>query len=107
MSVDLAADPAWQVYEFERDGVRYVQVNDKTGRVRAAVGRIDNTLWVLPIGSDADRVSIGSQVLVKGVQPILRSTRSKSIYRSQDLEIVLQRSGNQVRWVIGLPGSAR
>ena len=33
MSADLAADPAWQVYEFERDGVRYVQVNDKAGRV--------------------------------------------------------------------------
>ena len=110
MSADLAADPAWQVYEFERDGVRYVQVNDKAGRVRAAVGRIDGTFWVLPIGSDADRVSIGSQPLgaKKGVKPMLRSNRSKSIYRSNDLEVVLHRNGNQDRWVIiGLSGSAR
>jgi hypothetical protein len=109
MSADLAADPAWQVYEFERDGIRYVQVNDKAGRVRAAVGYIDDTFWVLPIGSDADRVSIGSQPLVagKGVKPLMRSTRSKSIYRSNVLEVVLYRNGNQDRWVIGLSGSAR
>jgi hypothetical protein len=114
MSADLAADPAWQVYEFERDGIRYVQVNDKAGRVRAAVGRIDGTFWVLPIGSDADRVSVGAQPQVagkglaagRGVKPVLRSV-GKSIYRSNDLEVVLFRNGNQDRWIIGLSGSAR
>mgnify|MGYP003422914816 FL=1 len=109
MSADLAVDPAWQVYEFERDGIRYVQVNDKAGRVRVAVGRIDDTFWVLPIGSDADRVSLGSRPLAvgKGVKPMLRSIRGKSIYRSNDLEVVLHRNGDQDRWVIGLSGSAR
>ncbi|MCW1777265.1 hypothetical protein NB693_23345 [Pantoea ananatis] len=34
-----------------RDGVTYLQINDATGVVRAAVGRINETLWVLPMGT--------------------------------------------------------
>ncbi len=96
---DVAPDQAWQVYEFERDGVRYVQVNDSTGRVRAAVGRIEHTLWVLPIGSDADRVSITEAVLPSGY--------SKLIYRSNDLEVVLVRSSNQDRWIVRQPAASQ
>ena len=92
---DGAPDPSWQVYEFERDGVRYVQVNDSIGRVRAAVGRIEDTLWVLPIGSDADRVSITRTALPSGY--------SQLIYRSNDLELVLVPSANQDRWIVRQP----
>lgn len=92
---DVAPDPSWQVYEFERDGIRYAQINDGIGRVRAAVGRIDGTLWVLPIGSDADRVSVTEAALPSGY--------SKLIYRSNDLEVVLVRSGNQDRWIVRQP----
>jgi hypothetical protein len=98
-TVDVAPDPAWQVYEFARDGVRYVQVNDKAGRVRAAVGRIDDTFWVLPIGADVDRVSIAPAVL---------SARTGTVvYRSKDLEVVLVRSGSQDRWLIRQPGGTQ
>ncbi len=96
---DVAPDPSWQVYEFERDGVRYVQVNDSTGRVRAAVGRIEDTLWVLPIGSDADRVSITEAALPSGY--------SKLVYRSNDLEVVLVNSGNQDRWIVRQPAAGQ
>ena len=96
---DVAPDPSWQVYEFERDGVRYVQVNDSIGRVRAAVGRIEDTLWVLPIGSDADRVAITGAALPSGY--------SKLIYRSNDLEIVLVRSDNQDRWIVRQPAAGQ
>jgi hypothetical protein len=54
---DVSADPNWRVYNFERDGIHYVQVNDASGAVRAAVGRIDGLVWVLPVGTDADRVN--------------------------------------------------
>lgn len=56
-SADVASDPNWAVYNFERDGIQYLQVNDASGAVRAAVGRIDGLVWVLPLGSDADRVN--------------------------------------------------
>jgi hypothetical protein len=98
-TVDVAPDPAWQVYEFVRDGIRYVQVNDKAGRVRAAVGRIDGTFWVLPIGSDVDRVSISPLAS----PPV----GSRSIYRSNDVEVVLARSGHEDRWIIRQPDAAQ
>jgi hypothetical protein len=57
VAADLAADPNWGVYQFQRDGIDYVQVNDSTGTVRAVVGKIADTAWVLPLGTDVDRVS--------------------------------------------------
>ncbi|MFC6841913.1 hypothetical protein [Xanthomonas theicola] len=53
---NLALDPTWRIYEFERDGVTYLQINDLTGTVRAGVGQIKDTLWVLPMGKDVARV---------------------------------------------------
>lgn len=49
-ATNIAIHPRWRVYEFERDGVEYTQVNDENGNVRAAVGRIGPTLWTMPIG---------------------------------------------------------
>ncbi len=92
---DIAPDPSWKVYEFARDGIRYVQVNDKFGVVRAAVGRIEDTFWVLPIGSDVDRVSTSEEV-----SP---TAGSQLIYRSNDVEVVLYRIGSQDRWIIRQP----
>ncbi|WP_045738932.1 hypothetical protein [Xanthomonas sp. MUS 060] len=55
---DLSLDPSWHIYEFKRDGVSYLQISDLTGTVRAAVGNISGTLWVLPMGVDVSRVSL-------------------------------------------------
>lgn len=91
-AVDLAADAAWQVYEFQRDGVRYVQINDSAGIVRAAAGRIGGTAWVMPIGTDADRVAVPGDAVPAGVPSVL--------YRGPDVEIVRYQDGSQTRWVI-------
>lgn len=91
-AVDLVADAAWQVYEFERDGVRYVQVNDSAGAVRAAAGRIGGTAWVMPIGTDADRVAVPGDVLPAGIPSVL--------YRGPDVEVVRYQDGSVTRWLI-------
>ncbi|TXH69395.1 MAG: hypothetical protein E6Q88_09275 [Lysobacteraceae bacterium] len=93
--MDLAADPNWQVYEFERDGIRYVQVNDRTGIVRAAVGRIGDTFWVLPLGRDADRVSLPGNVVPRG--------QGKLLYRNNEVEIIQNRNGGQDHWIVRAP----
>ncbi len=62
---DRSLNPLWHIYEFKRDGVSYLQINDLTGTVRAAVGNISGTLWVLPMGVDVSRVSLP----VKGSDP--------------------------------------
>jgi hypothetical protein len=89
---DLVADAAWQVYEFERDGIRYIQVNDHYGIVRAAVGRIDGTFWVLPIGADADRVSIPGDKAPIG--------EAKALYRSNEVEVLFYRDASGDRWIV-------
>ncbi len=92
---DMAADAAWQVYEFERDGIRYVQVNDRSGAVRAAAGRIGETFWAMPIGSDADRVAVQGDAAPAGTPQVL--------FRSSDVEVVLYRDGTRQRWLIRAP----
>jgi len=91
-AADLAADTAWQVYEFERDGVRYVQVNDSSGTVRAAAGRIGGTAWIMPIGVDADRVAVPGDATPVGIPSVL--------YRGPDLEVVRYQDGSVTRWLI-------
>lgn len=94
-ALDLATDAAWQVYEFERDGVRYTQINDSAGVVRAAVGRIGATAWVLPIGRDADRVRLPGDALPTG--------NTRVLLRSKEVEVVLIENGaTQYWWVRAL-----
>ena len=96
-AADLAADPTWQIYEFERGGIRYTQVNDRAGSVRAAVGRIGDTFWAMPIGSDADRVAVQGETAPAGTPQVL--------FRSNEVEVVLYRDGAQQRWLIRSPAA--
>lgn len=89
---DMAPNPAWQVYEFERDGIRYLQINDRYGIVRVAVGHIDGTFWVLPIGTDADRVAVADAAVPAGIPTTL--------YRSEDLHVILYTNGSEERWLV-------
>lgn len=94
-ATDLAADPQWQVYEFERGGIRYTQINDITGKVRAAVGRVDDVFWVMPIGGDADRVSIDALSTMPGQRKVL--------YRSNEVEVILHRAATGDYWEVRHP----
>ena len=89
---DMAPNPSWQVYEFERDGIRYLQVNDRNGIVRVAVGHIDGTFWVLPIGIDADRVAVAGDAAPAGTPTTL--------YRSAELQVILDKYGSEDRWLV-------
>jgi len=97
-SIDLAPDSPWQVYQFERDGIRYLQVNDSAGGVRAAVGRIEDTFWVLPIGSDADHVALDGMSAPTGTPT--------TVYAGPDVEVVVYEDGIRQRWWIRRPTSA-
>ncbi|WP_307753626.1 hypothetical protein [Xanthomonas albilineans] len=72
---NLSLDPQWRIYEIQRDGVDYLQINDLTGKVRAAVGNVSGVLWVLPMGADVSRVSLptkGSET--KGALPVYQTS---------------------------------
>src|SRR5215213_5093664 len=53
-ATDLSANATVSIYQFERNGVTYLQINDANGQVRGAIGRIENTAWVTPMGKDVD-----------------------------------------------------
>jgi hypothetical protein len=52
-TTDVSASPHYHVYLFARDGIRYIQVNDSSGKVRAAFATANQVIFVLPIGADA------------------------------------------------------
>nr|UZK09138.1 hypothetical protein CJ027_006070 [Xanthomonas sontii] len=56
-ATNLSTNASVRIYQFERNGVTYLQINDSTGQVRGAVGRVGDTAWVTPMGKDVDRVS--------------------------------------------------
>lgn len=88
----VAQDAAWRVYEFEREGIRYVQVNDRYGVVRAAIGRIGDTLWVLPMGTDVDRVRVSA---------VAASAGMRTVYRSAEIEVCVVLDANgQPSWIV-------
>ncbi|MCW0422658.1 hypothetical protein [Xanthomonas sacchari] len=89
-ALNLATDSAWRVYEFSRDGVNYLQINDASGVVRAAVGRIGKTLWVLPMGSDVGRVSLTASPAVQ----------SRVIYRTADVVVRLRSDARGDAWEV-------
>lgn len=91
-TVDLTADPAWQVYEFKREGIRYLQVNDAANTARVAIGQIGTTAWVLPIGRDADRVSVQMSTQLPAASHV--------VYRDDEVEVVVYRQSDQDRWIV-------
>ncbi len=92
---NLSADTSWNVYEFERDGLRYLQINDSFGGLRALVGRAGNTFFVVPGGSDLNRVSIGS--VPAGAAP---GSTGILVYRGADVEVQHYLSLEGDAWLI-------
>lgn len=58
---DVSSSPRWHVYVFERDGIRYIQVNDLNGTVRGAFATAGGQFIRLPLGTDAQLVSTPQQ----------------------------------------------
>lgn len=58
---DVSISPYYHVYVFERSGLRYIQVNDLGGTVRAAVVSAGDDVVGLPIGVDASRLATPSE----------------------------------------------
>lgn len=69
-AADVSANPHWHVYVFVLNGIKYVQVNDLNGTVRAAVGTAGGSTIVLPVGVDAQRVSTDQPATAPSAQTV-------------------------------------
>lgn len=94
-TADISRDPRWHAYKFEQDGIQYLQVNDSDGNVRVTLGIIDSTVWTLPMGRDAGRVSTSQRRLVTPAN----AARSV-IYHTPDFEFVAYVGTNGVVWAV-------
>ena len=83
-ATDVSASPHWHVYLFQRDGVRYVQINDLNGTVRAAVASAAGSFLTLPLGSDAAQVATPSEPLA-----VTGSTAGDIVYQDSTLKVLV------------------
>ncbi|GAE49178.1 hypothetical protein XPR_1811 [Xanthomonas arboricola pv. pruni MAFF 301420] len=101
-AANLTLDPAWSIYEFQRDGVTYLQINDVAGGVRAVVARVDNALWVLPMGKDADRVTIPAANTIWANSSATSATElgpnAQMVYQTAHFTVHVERKANVERW---------
>ncbi|UII59552.1 hypothetical protein LZE81_14720 [Xanthomonas translucens] len=88
---NLSSNASVRIYQFERNGVTYLQINDPTGQVRGAVGRIENTAWVTPMGKDVDRMSIVET---------LDKNRGSVVYDARYFTVQLASTTNGDAWTV-------
>lgn len=94
---DVSSSPRWHVYVFERDGIRYFQVNDLNGTVRAAVATANGQFLVLPIGHDASLVTTSSKpASPAATRRAMTNAPAETVYQDNavQLQVVPQSNGN-------------
>lgn len=88
-ATDVSASPHWHVYVFERNGVRYVQINDLGGKVRAAFATANGHVMTLPLGADASRVATPDEPL-----PVSGSTAGDVVYQDAAVKVLMAPQSN-------------
>ncbi|AIF48262.1 hypothetical protein HY57_13905 [Dyella japonica A8] len=88
-AADVSASPHWHVYVFERHGVRYVQINDLGGKVRAAFAASGGHFLTLPVGSDAARVATPEEPLA-----VSGSTAGDIVYQDSSVKVLVAPQAN-------------
>jgi hypothetical protein len=102
-TTDVSASPHYHVYLFARDGIRYIQVNDSSGKVRAAFATANQVIFVLPIGADAQAAGTSQP---SAAQTATASTSStESVYSDNVVQVTatLQPDGTLLvnAWLAG------
>ncbi len=90
-ATNLSSNPSARIYQFERNGVTYLQINDTTGQVRGAIGRVGDTAWVTPMGKDVDRVS---------TVDTFDSSRGTVVYDARYFTVQLASGANGDVWTV-------
>lgn len=79
---DVSSSPNWHVYVFDRNGVRYIQINDLNGNVRGAFATSSGNYLVLPIGTDAAHVATPQDP-----QPPAANETGETVYRDNAVQV--------------------
>lgn len=98
-ATDVSVSPDWHVYTFDKNGTKYIQINDAVGNVRAALARTPYAVVGLPIGSDAGNVATPSEPL-----PAPASRTSTLLYQDSSLKVFVAPQVNGTARMMAVPG---
>jgi hypothetical protein len=76
---DVSVSPGFHVYRFDKQGVRYVQINDRNGTVRGAMAYIAGQTLELPIGVDASHWGVAEEPA--------SATSGVTVYKDDDMTV--------------------
>jgi hypothetical protein len=83
-ATDVSTSPNYHVYVFQRGSIKYIQVNDANGTVRAAIMRTSTSLLGTPVGVDAGNVATVDEPL-----PAPASSAGETVYNDGNTQIVV------------------
>jgi len=81
-ATDVSASPRWHVYVFQRDGIRYIQVNDLNGKVRTAFAAAAGNFLGLPVGVDSAGLATPQEPL-----PAPASRKGEIVYQDAAVKV--------------------
>ncbi len=102
LASNVSQSSRWGVYKFERGGFTYLQINDRTGKVRAIIGNEGTLFWALPAGGAADRVSLPGEVL-----PIPAGAKRAELYNNGRMVLAAYESAGGILWSVEAPDGTR
>ncbi|OOG50318.1 hypothetical protein B0E50_03140 [Rhodanobacter sp. C01] len=89
---DVSTSPHYHVYLFARDGIRYIQVNDSSGKVRAAFATANQVIFVLPIGTDAQGAQTSQQSAAQTT--IVNTSLTEKVYSDNVVQVTATPQSN-------------
>lgn len=102
LTANVSQAKAWSVFKFERDGLDYLQVNDRNGKVRAMISNEGTLFWALPAGTATDRVSLPGAVL-----PIPAGAKRTEVYNNGLMVLAAYESAGGILWSVEAPDGTR
>jgi hypothetical protein len=101
-TTDVSASPRWHVYVFERNGIRYIQINDLSGKVRAAFATSSGNFLALPIGVDAARLATPQEPL-----QVPASTAGDIVYQDASVRVLVAPQADGTAQVFVVDGDCK
>ncbi|HCQ46278.1 hypothetical protein [Stenotrophomonas rhizophila] len=89
---DVSLDRQWAVHTFERDGVGYLQVSEKSGDVQFIIGKSGSFYWVLPAGPNDTSITLPSDH--GQTAPI----HAREVYRHPEFRLLVSGWGRTATW---------
>ncbi len=94
-TANVSLSDNWKAYRFDRDGIRYYQVNDRNDNVHVVVGKVDEIMWALPAGKPSARTSLPSWRL-----KISEEAVPTLVYSDEEISLIHYQDGSNTVWSV-------